>query len=129
VVSHEVRAAVVHHDVRAAWTRVTETWVDALRHDAFFALVVQHQCFAWAAARYKERGADPIATEQLARLRKAAMATMMAAAAARPQKERQPYRNVMVTLIVLLVAMLLGLVVTKSIHDNTPVKPTKQAPR
>ena len=127
--NHEVRAAVVHHDVRAAWTRVTETWVDALRHDAFFALVVQHQCFAWAAARYKERAADPIATEQLARLRKAAMATMMAAAAARPQKERQPYRSVLVTLIVLLAAMLLGLCVTKSIHDNTPAKPTKRAPR
>jgi hypothetical protein len=129
VVSHDVRAPVVHHDVRAAWTRVTETWVDALRHDAFFALVVQHQCFAWAAARYKERGKDPIAEEQLARLRRAAMATMMAAAAARPQKERQPYRSVLITLIVLLVAMVLGLVVTKSIHDNTSARPTKPARR
>ena len=119
----------VHHDVRAAWARVTETWVDSARHDAFFALVVQHQCFAWAAARYRERNNDPIAEEQLGRLRKAAMATMMAAAAARPSKERQPYRSTLIVLIVLLVAMVLGLAVTKSIHDGQPARPTKRERR
>lgn len=118
---------VVHHDVRAAWARVTDTWPDSARHDAFFALVVQHQCFAWAAQRYKERGDDPIAQEQLARLRRGAMATMMAAAATRTTKEKQPYRSTMIVLLVLLAAMLLGMVVTKALHDNTPPPATKPA--
>lgn len=116
---------VVDHDVRAAWHAVTETWPDSARHDAFFALVVQHQCFAWAAARYRERGNDPIAEEQLARLRKAAMATMMAAAATRQVKERTPYRSTLIVLIVLLVAMVLGLVVARSIHDGQSARSTK----
>lgn len=120
---------VVTDDVRAAWARVTEMWADSARHDAFFALVVQHQCFAWAAQRYKERhqerGDDPIAQQQLARLRRGAMATMMAAAAARPTNEKQPYRGTLVVLIVLLAAMLLGVVVTNALHDKAPAQPTK----
>lgn len=119
----------VHHDVRSAWHRVTETWPDSARHDELFKLVVQHQCFAWAAARYKERGKDPIAEEQLARLRRAAMATMMAAAAARPAKERTPYRSTLIVLVVLLAALVIGILVTKSLHDNTPARPTKPARR
>jgi hypothetical protein len=118
---------VVHDDVRTAWQSVAEAWPDRTRHDALFALVVKHQCFAWAAARYKERGDDPIATEQLARLRRGAMATMMAAGAARPDKAPQPYRNTMIVLVVLLAALVLGILVTKSIHDNTPPRPTKPA--
>jgi hypothetical protein len=122
---------VVHEAVSAAWKSVTDEWTDRARHDALFALVVQHQCFAWAAAQYNEehkrRGDDPIAKEQLARLRRGATATMLAAAAARPEKTKQPYRNTMIVMMVMLAALVLGILVTKSIYDNTPPRPTKPA--
>jgi hypothetical protein len=118
---------VVHDDVTAAWQRVTEHWDDAARHDAFIASVAQHSCYAWAAARYKERAGDAIADKQLDRLRRAATATMMAAAAARPSRERQPYKSSMVVLIVLLLAMLVALFVTKSMHSNQQAPATKPA--
>jgi hypothetical protein len=112
---------VVHEDVTTAWERVTEQWDDTARHEAFIASVAQHNCYAWAAARYKERAGDAVADKQLARLRKAATATMMAAAMARPSKERQPYRGLVVVLICLVLAMIVALFVTKSLHDNRPL--------
>jgi hypothetical protein len=118
---------VIDYAVRGAWDRCTETWSDAARHDELFKLVVQHSCFAWAAARYRERGDDPIAREQLERLRKAAMAAMFVSAAARPTKEKTPYRSSLIVLGVLIVAMLLALVVTKSMHDTKTAPVTKPA--
>jgi hypothetical protein len=117
--------SVVHEAVSAAWQSVTDEWTDRARHDALFALVVQHQCFAWAATQYKARGEDPIAQEQLARLRRGATATMLAAAAARKEKTKQPYRSTMIVMLVMLAALVLGILVTKSIYDNTPPRPTK----
>ena len=48
-------------------------------HEALLGLVAQHSCFAWAAARYKERAGDPVA-DAAARARCAArrVATMFA---------------------------------------------------
>ena len=119
----------VHDDVTAAWQRVTEQWDDSARHEAFFAAAAQHSCFAWAAARYKERTGDAIADKQLERLRKAATATMMATAAAKPSKERQPYRSLLIVLICMFLAMLVALFVTKSLRDNhpAPARATKPA--
>ena len=51
----------------------------------------------------------------------------MASAAARPSKERQPYKSAMVVLVVLLLAMLVALFVTKSMHDNQRTPATKPA--
>ncbi len=118
----------IDHEVRTAWQRVTETWVDSVKHDDFFKATVKHNCFAWAAARYREKGDDPIAKEQLERLRKAALAAMMVTATARQAKEKTPYRSTLVVLVCLLVAMVVVMFVTKYIHDNhTPVtKPTRR---
>jgi hypothetical protein len=109
---------VIDYSVRGAWERVSETWADAALHDELFKLAVKHNCFAWVAARYREKGDDPIAKGQLERLRKAAVAALYVTAAARPSKDKTPYRSTLVVLIVLVLAMVVGLLVTKSMHDN-----------
>jgi hypothetical protein len=111
---------VVDDSVRGAWERVNEDFTDVARHDELFKLVVKDNCLAWAAARYRERGDDPIAKQQLERLRKAALAAMMVSAAARDAKPKTPYRSTLIVLICLIVAMLIALFVTKSLHDNRP---------
>ncbi|HEY5920582.1 MAG TPA: hypothetical protein VIV11_02880 [Kofleriaceae bacterium] len=111
--------------VRGAWDRVTEAWTDKDRHDELFKAAVADNAFAWACARYRERGDDPIAKEQLARLSKAAVAAMMVTQTTRPAKDRAPYRSLIIVLACLLLAMLVALFVTKSIHDNTPPPTTK----
>ena len=114
--------------MRAAWDRVVEQWDDASRHDTFVGLVAQHNCFAWAAARYKERAGDAVADRQLERLQRAATATMMAGATVREDKQKQPYASVFVVLIGLLIMAVLGLVCTKIVAENQPARTTKPAP-
>ena len=111
--------------VRGAWDRCTETWDDAARHDELFKLVVADNCFAWACARYAEKGDDPIAKAQLERLHKAAVAAMFVHRSERPETTKAPYRSSMIVLVTLLVAMLVALFVTKYIHDNRGPEPTK----
>jgi hypothetical protein len=111
---------VLDDQVQRAWGQVTENWSDVARHDELFALVVKDNCFAWAAARYRERGDDPIAKEQLERLRKAALASMMVSAAKRETKGKTPYVSSVIVLVCLIVAMLIALFVTKSLRDNRP---------
>jgi hypothetical protein len=119
---------VEHEAVRAAWQRVVESWDDAARHDAFVGLVAQHNCFAWAAARYKERAGDAVADRQLERLRRAATATMLATATVREEHQRQPYRSTLIALIAMLLLAVIGLVCTKMVADNQPTRTTPRAP-
>jgi hypothetical protein len=110
----------VHDDVLTAWERAVERWDDPARHDAVIAAVVQHNGFAWAAARYKERAGDAIADRQLDRLRKAATATLFATATVRDDTHATPYRKVMMWFALLVVMLLLGLVFTRLVIDTTP---------
>ena len=96
-------------------------------HEELFKLAITDNCLAWVAARYRERGDDPIAKEQLERLRKAALAAMMVTRAERQAKEKTPYRSSFIVLGCLLVAMLVALFVTKFIHDNGSPPATKAA--
>jgi hypothetical protein len=111
---------VVHDDVTCAWKRAALHWDDPACHEAVIVAVVQHNSFAWAAARYKERAGDAIADRQLERLRKAATATLFATATARDDKHATPYRKVMMWFAVLVVMLLLGLVFTRLVVDTTP---------
>jgi flagellar biosynthesis/type III secretory pathway M-ring protein FliF/YscJ len=104
--------------VQAAWDDAVAHWDDPAKHKALLGLVAQHSCFAWAAARYKERAGDPIADKQMERLRTSAMATMMATGAAKKQDEPSPFRATIIMLIALLVAMIVGLLIVKTIHDH-----------
>jgi hypothetical protein len=114
---------VIDDAVQGAWDRVTESWDDAARHEALFNAAVKHNALAWIAGRYRERGDDPIAKAQLERVRKAAVAAMMVSGAARAAKEKTPYRSSLIVLICLMVALLVALFVTKSLHDNHPPIP------
>ena len=118
----------MHDEVTAAWDRVVEDWDDPARHDALIGLVAQHNCFVWAAARYKERAGDPIADKQLERLRRAATATMLATATARPEAS-QPYRKTFLYFAFVVFILLATVLAAKLIIDNygrpVPPKPTR----
>ncbi len=112
----------VPDDLTAAWQRVTEQWDDTTRHETFFALAARHNCFAWAAGRYRERSGDALADKQLDRIRRSVTATMMATATARPEP-KSPYHNVVVALVCLVAVVVLGLFFTKLLHDTQPDSP------
>ena len=124
--------AEVPAEVVAAWARITASWEDQAQHDALIGLVAQHGCFAWAAARYRERVDDPIAKRQQERLRKAATATMLATATVRTGPEEQPYRATILVFVVLLVALAAGGLY--ALHQQAqaplaPPPPTTSPPR
>jgi hypothetical protein len=112
----------VHEDVSLAWDRVVEQWDDKARHDALLSVVVQHSEFVWAAARYKERGDDPIAAERLERLRKAATATMFATAKVRETPDSSPYKKILLWLVVMVVMLVIGLLFARIVVDHSPAK-------
>lgn len=115
-------------DVQTAWQDITEHWDDAARHKAFVGLVSAHNCFAWAAARYKERAGDAIADAQLERLQRAATATLMATARARPRSERAPYVSLLVVVVALLALALIGLLAAKMFRDSRQPPVTNSSP-
>lgn len=108
----------VPEPVKTAWEDAVAHWDDPVKHQALLGLVAQHNCFAWAAARYKERTGDPVADKQLERLRSSAVATMFAQASGRTKDAPQPFRQTLLLLAALLLALVLGLVFVKVIHDH-----------
>jgi hypothetical protein len=108
--------------VTAAWERTVEQWDDPSRHEALLAVVVEQSAFAWAAARYKERGDDPVAKARLERIRKAATATMMATATVRETEESSPYKKTLLWLLIMVVMLALGLVFARIVVGNAPAK-------
>jgi len=107
----------VHADVEAAWQNVVDGWEDPGRHEQLMGVVAQHGAFAWAAARYKERAGDAVADKQLERIRKAAMATMLASASKKPEAQA-PYKRTMIIFMVLIVMLLIGFLGVKMMHDT-----------
>jgi len=103
--------------VQAAWDAAVAAWDDPAKHAALLGLVAQHDCFAWAAARYKERAGDPIADKQLERLRTSAVAAMFAQSS-RKKDDKQPYRQTLVLLAALLLMLVLALVFATILHGN-----------
>jgi hypothetical protein len=121
----------VHADVTAAWEKAVEQWEDASRHEALLAVVVQHSAFAWAAARYKERGDDPVAKDRLERIRKAATATMFATAKPRETEDSSPYKKTLLWLVVMVAMVVLGLLFARIVVSSSPAKarqPVKRTP-
>ena len=115
--------------VVAAWDQATAAWEDRSKHDALLALVATHSCYAWAASRYKTRAGDPVADEQIERLRKAATANLLATAAARPEQVSMPYRNTLLVLVVLLFMIVLGVIyATVKSRSHEPPEATTGAP-
>jgi hypothetical protein len=105
----DARDAAVPDSVREAWLRAGEAWSEAARHDELLRLVAAHNCYAWAAGRYRTRSGDAIAERQLDRLRRAAEATLLASATARPDRAARPYRAAVGVLAILIVVIVVGL--------------------
>jgi hypothetical protein len=100
--------------LEVAWSNAIKRWEDNTRHDELLRLVGQHDSYAWAAARYREQlratPGDPIATAQLARVRRAAEVTMMSNAATREAKTPTPYRATFAILGLLILMIIAGVV-------------------
>ena len=114
--------------VRDAWQRAVDAWEDPERHKLFIGLAAQHNCFRWAAARYRERAGDPIADRQLERLRTAAYATLAATATVRPP-DRKPYQITVALLIALATLAFIGYFYAMHLRDQSQssTKPPKAA--
>jgi hypothetical protein len=108
----------VPEPVQTAWDDAVAHWDDPAKHQALLGLVAQHGCFAWAAARYKERAGDPVADQQLERLRSSAVATMFAHGSTRKKEPPQPYRQTLFLFVALLLALAMGMVFVKVLHDS-----------
>ena len=123
--------------VRTAWDAAVARWDEPAAHDALLAAAAQHGSFGWACARYRERAGDPVAARQLERMQRAALATMYASAATRPERDAQPMRGPLVLIALLVVALCVGLAIVAVLHgrhashgQQPPPKPPKiAAPR
>jgi hypothetical protein len=115
----DARDAAIPEPLREAWERATRAWSDPASHDEVLRLVAVHSCYAWAAARYRTRRGDPLAARQLDRLRRAAEATLLASATARPDPAARPYRATAGVLAILVVAILVGLIYARAARTPT----------
>ena len=114
-----------------AWERALAGWEDHARHDELLRLVTQHDAYAWAAARYRDRLAehttDAMAHQQLARVRKAAEAQLLAQGAQRDVKMPRPYRGT-IAMLAVLVIMILALVVYMIVRSTGSEAPPASRP-
>jgi uncharacterized Zn finger protein (UPF0148 family) len=109
---------VVPRAVEDAWRRATEDWHDAARHEELLRQVAATDSYAWAAARYRQRGPDAITARQLAWLRRAAEATLLASATARPDATAPPYRAARRVLALLITTIAAGALYAMVIRDH-----------
>lgn len=88
-----------------AWHAAVEKWSDEARHEEVLRLIHANDAYAWGAAKYRSRDGDPIAERYLQRVRKAAEATMLTSATARNVAEKNPYRNTIAMLVIVVLAI------------------------
>nr|HEX4317640.1 hypothetical protein [Kofleriaceae bacterium] len=118
------RDTAVSPGLLAAWERATSRWDDRTAHDDVFERTTAAREFAWTAARYREIARDkpiddPVATEAMVRLRRAAEATLVATTAttARADKASGAYRGTMAILLIMVVAVV-GLIIYQFVRSN-----------
>jgi hypothetical protein len=110
--------AAIPEPVLDAWQRAEASWDDPAHHDALFRAAAQHNCFAWAAGRYKTRAGDPIASVRLAKLRRAAEAALLATATVRPSADNRHLRSIFILVASLALAVALALVLAYVIRGK-----------
>lgn len=97
----------------SAWAITLSSWGDSSRHDVVLGLAAKHEQYAWLAARYREAAranpADPIPQARLARVQRAALATLCFERRTPDVEERKPYRNVLLLLAATMLATVVGL--------------------
>ncbi|HTR51929.1 MAG TPA: hypothetical protein VMJ10_14535 [Kofleriaceae bacterium] len=113
--------------VRAVWQHLGEAWDDPARHDAFVALVAEHGCYAWAAARYRERAGDPIADRQLARLKDVAVDRLLPPSRAKKPKSLGVVRLFGVLAAAVVLTLVLGFLYLSTCDSGShqPVPPPR----
>lgn len=124
------RESFVPRSVLAAWEAVDANWSDPHLHDVLLGVVAEFDQFAWAASKYRERTGDAIALAQLARIARAAEATMLASASARPEKA-SPYKSLTLLLGVFVFVILAGVfyaMVIQAKTENQPPPPPAGVP-
>lgn len=99
--------------VSSAWDQVVAHWDEPKRHDALLGLVASYSCYAWVAGRYRERAGDPVAEQQLERIRKAATIALFATASKRPDATR---RAGSIAMLVLLLCIVGGVLLYGKLH-------------
>ncbi|CAN5725911.1 hypothetical protein BH11MYX1_BH11MYX1_45140 [soil metagenome] len=103
--------------VTAAWDQVVAHWGEPKRHEALLGLVASYNCYAWVAGRYRERAGDPIAEQQLERIRKAATIAMFATASKRPDETRKA-GSIAVLVVLLIVCVVGGVLLYGKLHAH-----------
>jgi hypothetical protein len=119
-------------ELEAAWTEATEHWDDPKAHERVLELAAIAHALPWIAKHYRAREPDAVSKGQLDRITKMALATMMATAARKPEKESTPYKGVIIVLAVLIMLAIVGLAyasLTAANHaDDGPHGPAKPRP-
>lgn len=110
--------AAIPEPLIAAWDRAVEQWDDLARHDEVLRLVTANDAYAWAAGRYRSKAGDPIGDRQLARIRKAAEATLMASRTEKRDAAPKAYRATVALLVFLLLAAIAGLIYTATARNG-----------
>ncbi len=113
------REAAVPEPLVRAWERAVDKWDDTPRHEEVLRLITQNDAYAWGAAKYRSRAGEPIADKFLERVRKSAEATMMTSATARNVVEKNPYRNT-VALLVIVVLAIAGALLYAKVKSSAP---------
>lgn len=132
--SYAEKEAQVSEPLQAAWDAVLESWDDEARHDKLFALVAEAGEYTWAAARYREqsrsRPADPIATKQQEKIKRALEVTLLVSATKREAAGATPYKNSVMLLGVLIILLLIGgaYMIVKSGNSKTKDLPPPRPP-
>lgn len=103
-------------ELHAAWQSTLEHWNQPARHDTLLGLAAKHAQLAWLASKYRDatwsNPRDPIATDRLNRVRRAATIMTFSKVAPLEPMTRRPLRGVLTLLVGAAVATGLGLWIT-----------------
>jgi hypothetical protein len=110
----------------ATWDAAVARWDDPAAHDAVVAAAAELSCFAWVAARYRERerDGDAVARAQLARIARATEAALTVGVHARraDAPAKTPYRGIQL-MIAVLVLVVIGAWLYARLRPTPPKPP------
>ncbi len=113
------REVAVPEPLVRAWELAVDHWSDHARHEEVLRLITQNDAYAWGAAKYRSRAGDPIADKFLERVRKSAEVTMLTSATARNVVQKNPYRNTIMLLVIVILGIA-GAALYASIKSSGP---------
>ena len=97
--------------IKQLWEHVEQEWDDRARHALFVERALDAGAGGYAAACYRRRGADPIATEQLARITGRLEQLLLATGTSPEEAQTAPSRKLLLLVVFLLMFALGALLV------------------